>query len=100
MRVFYFRYSLNMKSRLGGGGAKFKNENISTTTVSSVVNKTLKLFPNDIEGAEISVGLLKQKKVSKEKLIRWLKCRKGAKWFKNSAIEKISNINNEICVSM
>ena len=54
-----------MKSRLGGGGAKLKMktcQQLQSVNNSSVVNKTLKLFPNDIEGAEISVDLLKQKK--------------------------------------
>ena len=70
-----------MKSRLGGGGAKLKMETcqpLQSVNNSSVVNKTLKLFPNGIEGAEIIVDLIKQKKVSKEKLVRWLTCRKGA----------------------
>ena len=54
-----------------------KNVNMSAAS-SSIMNKTMKLFPEDIEGAEISSNVLKKGTISKEKLMRWLKCRKGA----------------------
>ena len=45
---------------------------------SSIMNKIIKLFPEDIEVAEIFTNVLKKGTISKEKLMRWLKCRKCA----------------------
>ena len=45
---------------------------------SSIMNKIIKLFPEDIEVAEIFTNVLKKGTISKEKLMRWLKCTKDA----------------------
>ena len=47
-----------------------KNVNMFSAN-SSIMNKTIKLFPEDIEGAEICTNVLKKGTISKEKLIRW-----------------------------
>jgi hypothetical protein len=49
-----------------------------SSLAGSPSKKTLKLLPEDIEGAEISEERLESGKVTKKKLKRWLRCRKGA----------------------
>ena len=49
-----------------------------SSLAASPSKNPLKLLPEDIEEAEISQELLESGKVTKKKLERWLKCRKGA----------------------